>query len=187
MYANTRFTSLPWHSELPPKELVKSVALVNKGYALDVCCGAGTNSIYLAASGFIVKGIDVSASAIKIARRRAAKSGLEIDFEVGDVLSLDDVSSYDFVFDRGCFHHISDSEKPEFVRKIHRAIKPGGHFHLMAFSGKNNYEKSLTKKDIINYFGGLFRVGKISEAVHTEPDGKKVYLHSVLMKKIIPL
>jgi tRNA/tmRNA/rRNA uracil-C5-methylase (TrmA/RlmC/RlmD family) len=45
--------------------------LIKKGKALDLCCGAGTNTIYLAEKGFNITGIEVSQRAIQYARAKA--------------------------------------------------------------------------------------------------------------------
>jgi 2-polyprenyl-3-methyl-5-hydroxy-6-metoxy-1,4-benzoquinol methylase len=54
--------------------------LLPKGRALDVCCGSGTNTIYLAQNGFEVTGIDISKTAIEIAKKKAEAAGISVDF-----------------------------------------------------------------------------------------------------------
>jgi 2-polyprenyl-3-methyl-5-hydroxy-6-metoxy-1,4-benzoquinol methylase len=53
---------LPWELGRPRPHLVELVesGIIKSGKALDVCCGAGTNTVYLATKGFIATGIDIS-------------------------------------------------------------------------------------------------------------------------------
>ena len=55
------------------------------GRALDVACGAGRNALRLAEAGFQVEAIDVSASAISMARVESARRGLDVAWEVADL------------------------------------------------------------------------------------------------------
>lgn len=62
-----------WESRLPP------------GQALDVACGTGRNSLFLAAAGRRVDAVDVSPAGLARARRAAAQRGLDIEFIEADL------------------------------------------------------------------------------------------------------
>ena len=47
IYRTYSLREIPWHSEKVPHSLVRSIKNIKKGFALDVCCGAGANSIYV--------------------------------------------------------------------------------------------------------------------------------------------
>ena len=175
---------VPWHSDKAPKSLTKAIKKIKKGLALDICCGAGTSSIYLSKNGFKVKGIDISERAIEIAKDRAKKEEADIDFKTGDALELKEKNKFDFVFDRGCFHHIDKKDRSKFIKKIYNILEKNGRYQLMAFSDRNNFDKSLKKKEIINIFSKYFNIGKIKEEAHTEPNNNRVYLYSALMTKV---
>ena len=71
------------------------------------CSGAGTQSIYLAKKGFKVTGIEISKTACEIAERRSKRAGAKCCFLNGDVLAFPfKRDEFDFIVDRGCFHHI---------------------------------------------------------------------------------
>ncbi|NWG11350.1 class I SAM-dependent methyltransferase [Candidatus Bathyarchaeota archaeon] len=53
--------------------------VIKKGKALDICCGAGTNTVYLAKKGFEVTGIDISSKAIEYATEKAKQANVNID------------------------------------------------------------------------------------------------------------
>ena len=73
---------LGWELGKPRPILVEYVekGLIPKGKALDICCGAGTNSVYLAQSGFEVTGIDISLTAIGMAKKKAKQANVNINF-----------------------------------------------------------------------------------------------------------
>src|SRR5260370_14518015 len=77
-----------------PPELVSVVEGPGKlepGKALDLGCGTGTNSIYLARHGWETTGVDFVPRAIAQARRKAAAAGASPRFLVGDVTRLTDL------------------------------------------------------------------------------------------------
>jgi 2-polyprenyl-3-methyl-5-hydroxy-6-metoxy-1,4-benzoquinol methylase len=77
-----------WERRTPPSDLIESIEGPNalpRGRALDLGCGTGTDSIYLAQHGWDVTGVDMVPEALAIARRRAAAAGVKAHFVLGDV------------------------------------------------------------------------------------------------------
>jgi SAM-dependent methyltransferase len=70
----------------PNGRLVREVAGLTAGSALDVGCGEGADAIWLATQGWTVTGIDVSAVAINRAREAAARARVQVEWMCGDVL-----------------------------------------------------------------------------------------------------
>ena len=87
------------------------------GAALDVACGAGRNAFHLAAHGFAVTALDISAVALERGRREAAARSLELVWSCTD---LDDEP--DAALPPGPFELIV------WVRYVHRTLMP----HLLA-------------------------------------------------------
>jgi len=83
-------SNLPWELGRPREVLVDLIesGLIKEKRALDLCCGAGTNTIYLAQKGFVVDAVDISPDAIDHARERAVESGVKINFIRGSFLDL---------------------------------------------------------------------------------------------------
>lgn len=90
IYRKYPLESLPWELGKPRTVLVELVekGLIRKGKALDICCGAGTNAVYLANKDFQVTGIDVSSKAVEYAKEKAKQANIKIKFMVQNFLEL---------------------------------------------------------------------------------------------------
>ncbi len=188
-YRNHNYQELPWETVNPDKELLRILkgGKIKKCKALDIGCGAGTNSIFLAKEGFDVTGVDISPSAIKIAKRRAKEAGIKIKFLVGNAYSLKfEKGSFDFIFDRGCFHHIPIEYRNAYVKQNHAILSDNGKYYLHAFSDSNDWhqENLFSLEKIRGYFGKYFKILEATEIEHAQPNDGKVYLRSVFMRKI---
>jgi len=102
------------------------------GRALELGCGTAPLLRWLYARGWAGTGVDVSPTAIEMAREQSAS--LDLDLRVGDVLALDFVAdtSVDLVVDGHCFHCLTDpNDHPKFFSEVARVLKPGGCFVLL--------------------------------------------------------
>jgi tellurite methyltransferase len=94
-------------------------ALVPGRKALDIACGEGRNSIYLAGRGFAVTGLDISEAGLAKARSRAAAEGYDIDFRQADLEAYAFVETYDLILN---FNFLLRDLVPRLVGALH----PGG-------------------------------------------------------------
>jgi SAM-dependent methyltransferase len=102
---------------------------------LDSGCGTGEHALMLAQRGLQVLGVDVAPTAIGLAREKAAKRGLSVEFEVGNVLALDRLGrTFATVLDSGVFHTFDDPDRPRYVASLASVLEPGGVIHLLCFS-----------------------------------------------------
>ncbi len=113
---------LPWDTGYPDAHLMAVLERWPRidGKVLEVGCGTGTSSIWMAQQGFRVTGMDISTSAIGIAEARAAEKGVACRFTAADFLNcrVDD-APFVFAFDRGCFHSTGGQEgRAAFVQQM---------------------------------------------------------------------
>jgi ubiquinone/menaquinone biosynthesis C-methylase UbiE len=119
-------------------DLVKEALIKPKmGDVLDIGCGVGRNSLWLAENGFRVHGIDIDSEQIKEAKKRAKNRELQVDFRVADALNLPfKDKSMSLVIDWGCWHCLPRKEviSGNYPRGVARVLKKNGHFLLFHFS-----------------------------------------------------
>jgi SAM-dependent methyltransferase len=132
MYAKaTSPADLPWHQAEPHKMLVDAVkSRPAGGRALDIGCGAGTFSVYLAKHGFEVTGIDMIAKAIDIARAHARAADVDVTFVEADALAWDAPSPFDLVLDSGCLHSLIGGGPARYRDRLYSWLAPGGDYIL---------------------------------------------------------
>lgn len=187
IYRRYPLEALPWELGRPRKVLVELVekGLIKRGKALDICCGAGTNALYLTKKGFQVTGIDISSKAIEYAKEKARKANARTRFQVQNFLNLPfEDEEFDFVFDMGCFHHVKVKDRSTFIRGIHRVLKKGGSYLMVCFSYRNGPAwNHFTKEQIIQLFSNHFKIKNIEHIASVEGDRYIRYFYSVLMEK----
>jgi len=94
--------------------------------ALDIGCGTGTISLYLAEKDNSVTGIDISKKAIKIARENAKRLHLEnVTFFNEDIQSFNFNQKFDLVICSEVLEHLSHDIK--VLKKIRKLMKKDGH------------------------------------------------------------
>ncbi|MEM9419688.1 MAG: methyltransferase domain-containing protein [Planctomycetota bacterium] len=101
--------------------------------ALDLGCGAGALSCMLAEEGFDVVGVDISPSAIEVAKKMAADRELPICFEVDDVLSGDFRPSdqFDLIIDGHLLHCIVlHEERQRLLKRVREWLTKDGEFWI---------------------------------------------------------
>ncbi len=121
---------LPWDTGCPDTYLVQTVSRwpLCRGRVLEIGCGTGTNSIWLARQGFDVVGLDISGEAIAIARKRSDEQGVSCKFAACNFLKAGaGAGECVFAFDRGCFHSIpGEKGRRTFTAQVAAALIPGG-------------------------------------------------------------
>lgn len=101
---------------------------------MDTCCGVGTNPIYLAKNGFDVTGIDISLTAIGMAKKKAKQANVNVNFVAESFIDLSFKNGvFDFIFDMGCIHHVEIDDRPKFIEGIHRVPKERRSEHAYRF------------------------------------------------------
>lgn len=151
----------PWDSGITPPEVIEQVehSGMKPGRALDLGCGTGTNSIYLARRGFETVGVDFSPNAIENARAKARRAGVEINFYINDVTRLDFLREpFDLVLDIGCFHALDPAARERYADNLLRLTCPGAVYMLYAFGPRSGRFKGFgaTQAEVRKLYGTSF-------------------------------
>ncbi|MFE1593890.1 class I SAM-dependent methyltransferase [Nocardia sp. NPDC058705] len=111
----------------PNPLLVREVAELAPGTALDIGCGEGADAIWLAQRGWQVTGVDISATAMQRGAQRAAEAGVTIAWERHDLQASFPAGTFDLVSAQ--FLH-SPVERPDeragILRSAAAAVAAGG-------------------------------------------------------------
>ncbi len=95
--------------------------------ALECGCGPATMSVKLAQQGFVTTMMDVSSTALALARANFGRHGLDGVFVQGDVGNLPfSDNSFDLVTSFGLLEHFSDVQAP--LEEMVRVLRAGGVF-----------------------------------------------------------
>ena len=126
----------PWETDRPQpavQRLLDDGAF--RGDVLDVGCGSGENALELASRGLHVLGVDWAAAAVDMARAKAARRSVDVEFEVADAHRLDLLGrSFDTVLDSALFHTFSDDARATYVPSLERVTRPGSIVFVLCFS-----------------------------------------------------
>ena len=106
-------------SPLLSREIERIQRLVPGKRALDIACGEGRNSVFLAQHGFQVQALDISDVGLAKAARRAAEAGVLVDFQQVDLDGYSFTEQFDLIIN---FNFLLRELIPESVR----ALSPGG-------------------------------------------------------------
>ncbi|MBI5277248.1 MAG: class I SAM-dependent methyltransferase [Burkholderiales bacterium] len=136
-FYDDRSRPCPFFGAGPDENLVEWVTggLVPHGRTLDLGCGHGRNSIFLARQGFEVEGVDFSESGLAWAAEAAQRAGVSIGLVCASVFEAElKPAACDFIYDSGLFHHIAPHRRQQYVGLVARCLKPGGKFGLTCFT-----------------------------------------------------
>jgi ubiquinone/menaquinone biosynthesis C-methylase UbiE len=101
--------------------------------------GSGTGEIAMRAKARAgphgsVAGIDPSLEMIVVARQKAARANLDIDYRVASVEALPFADAkFDKVLSSLMMHHLPEDLKPRALAEIRRVLKPGGRLLIVDF------------------------------------------------------
>ena len=118
------------------------------GRLLELGCGAGDLTLWLAGKGYDACGVDIAPFAIDWAREKGRERNIKSDFTVGNVLDLCHYQndSFDIVLDGHCFHCIIGDDRELFLASARRVLKPRGVLLVATMCGE------ITDARIREYF-----------------------------------
>jgi SAM-dependent methyltransferase len=135
------FRVRPWeHDGIAPqlRELVEGPRALPPGRALDLGCGTGAPSVYLALHGWEVTGVDVVARALVQARARAQGAGVSLHLVHGDVTHVAKEivgrGPYRLLLDTGCYQGLDDAQRARYAELVGQVAEDGAALLMFALT-----------------------------------------------------
>jgi tellurite methyltransferase len=154
------------------------------GRVLDLGCGEGRDSVFFAANGFEVTGLEASAAGLEKARRLAAERRVDVRWIECALPELPAIGPFDLVYSCGSIHYVARAHRPRLLRRLRGMTVPGGlHAHIV-FTDRVIYAE---KGEVVAYFapGELRRAFTPAEVLRREEglipcaqDGRR-HFHSI--------
>jgi SAM-dependent methyltransferase len=92
-------------------------------------CGTGPGACHFAEAGMRVTGIDISPTAIDLAKKQAADRGLDVTWIVGDACDLNRAGRFDAVLDAHMLHCLAlAADRTALIRSVADTLVVGGRF-----------------------------------------------------------
>ncbi len=137
-------------------EVVYSAGIVKPGKTLDLGCGNGRNSLYLAANGFDVTAWDKNANSIDNIESIKAKEGItNLQTAIQDLNSLRFDGEYDFILSTVVLMFLQAETIPGLIDNMQRCTKPGGYNLIVAAMDTEDYPCNVG-------FPFAFKTGELS-------------------------
>lgn len=130
-----------------PNELVSAIKLVeDKSLALDLGCGSGNFSLYLAEQGFVVIAIDIADSALKSTKQKMAKFPFSLAHE--DLNNFSIIGNYNFILAWRSISFLAEGNDIAKYKEIKNAITKNGVFVFSVFGKEDDWVKNGTVRGI---------------------------------------
>lgn len=152
----------PWDTDSPCTELQKRLADMpsRSGTALEIGCGTGNNSILLAQCGFEVTAVDISDVAITLAKERANRKNIHVEFRVADICGIEPgYGVFDLIIDRGCYHYTRLFNFNNYIAGLEKISRPGSFLITLAGNdeeGRKWGPPRVSLLELINDFSTSF-------------------------------
>ena len=172
-------TKPPWSIGEPQPEIAALIEQGKfRGEVLDVGCGEAAVDLYLAERGFTTVGLDLSPTAIELARSEAAKRGLtSASFEVADISAFGGYDGrFGTIVDSTLFHSIPVEAREGYQQSIVRAAAPGASYFVLVFDRAampNGPANPVTEAELREVVSRYWTIDEIRPArIHANlPDG----------------
>jgi len=122
---------------------------------LDIGCGFGASSLYLAKQfDASVTGITISSVQVEMATRAAAGQRLDVKFLLMDAEAMNLQEKFDVLWSVESISHYQNRE--QFFTSAAALLKPGGSFAIIDWFKKENLSRAETQKYIDPIESGMF-------------------------------
>ncbi len=153
----------PWDKGAPSPGLVDFLEAEKSLVPGTVCvpgCGFGHDVREWAKHRFRATGIDISPTAVRLAKEKTARTTIEADFQIADFLTEQPAAPFDWIFEHTFFCAIQPEQRTRYVEAILRWLKPEGHYlavyYLLQDDGGPPFPS--TRGEIMQRFAPKFRL-----------------------------
>lgn len=191
VYQTKQADSVSWFQEHATYslEIIRSIGAASGANVIDVGGGASKLVDDLLNSGFQqISVLDLSASALDVARKRLGYAGRGVTWITGDIRTVElPEQAFDIWHDRAVFHFLTDpADRLAYVRQAMNAVKPGGHVIVATFAPDGPEQCSglpvarYSPNELHDEFGPAFELLEHASEEHRTPWGSVqhfVYCH----------
>jgi SAM-dependent methyltransferase len=156
----------------------KKVKLENLNI-LDLGCGTGRNSNYLAELGNNVIGVEISRTAVEIAKKSARENGVSFDCRLGDIGEPYEVGDnwVDLILDVTSSNSLDEKGREIYLEEMNRVLKKDGFIFVRALckDGNKNVKNLLKNSPGKEYDTYVIKEIGLIERVFSREDFIKTY------------
>jgi len=176
-----------WNEKYSQKEVSENASLIlekyvshaNVGVALDVACGTGRNTNFLAQKGFEVDAVDISNVALDKIKKRPTINKIEADLDKYNITP----NKYDLIvnvnyLNRRIVSQMKDGLKKDGVIIFETYLLAHGDFKIPTM----NLDYLLRKNELLHSFIAL-EVIYYEERIDVNSNGDRVKIASIVAKK----
>jgi len=174
---NKRHVEKPMRKNVEPL-IEKYIGEATVGEALDIACGVGRNTHFLAQKGFLVDAVDISDYALSQIKNMATIKKFEVDLDTYNL----EINKYDLIVN---INYLSR----RLIPQIKEALRSGGiiifETFIIAhgdFSQPMNPEFLLRKNELLHDFIGLDII-YYEEHYETNLRGERTHVASLVARK----
>ena len=172
-------------------DVVYSAGIVKPGNTLDLGCGNGRNSLYLAANGFDVTAWDKNPAGIENIERIKAAEGIDnLKADIKDLNSLSFEGEYDFILSTVVMMFLEAKTIPGLIANMQRCTKPGGYNLIVAAMDTDDFPCTVgfpfafKSGELSRYYDGweLLKYNEdVGELHRTDANGNRIKLRFATM------
>ena len=150
--------------------------------SLDLGCGTGTVSLFLAKKGFESTGFDISETAISMAKDNANQLSVLANFEVIDINKIKVSRKFDLIVDSSFLHCIvGEKERHNIFESIKEQLNSDGYLFIHTMIQSEDMSEMLSAPHLILENEILWSTGPDRWKMNwSEVNGKKVFPHRVI-------
>jgi SAM-dependent methyltransferase len=145
------WADLPWAHKEPTLFLAEICRRRKPGKALDIGCGAGTDSVFLAQQGWDVSSLDFMPRALEYTQQRAAEAGVSVTPIEADITEWKPPYKYDLILDHGLLHNMDPQRHAAYRACVMQALADNGEFVLLhwhpLYPGQPNGKLGPTRRN----------------------------------------